>query len=135
MFIVLFVLTKFAVYCIFCGRAQKHFAFTEEDAISFGLRWGTARFFIGVAAGIPIAFIFAATQEIGLPVALSYMLSFIPARYVEWLLLFKLMARSKGALDIRANTWVMMGVGVSLALDLFAWTVIEFGNVNLKFFC
>jgi hypothetical protein len=36
---------------------------------------------------------------------------------------------------VRANAWIVMGVAVSLVLDLFAWTVIEFGNVNLEFYC
>jgi hypothetical protein len=133
--IVLFVIAKFIAYCAFCGLAPRWFA-TDENQVAVGLRWGAVRLLIGVAAGLPIGFAFAMGQEVGLPVFLSYLISFVPARCLEWFVLFTLFARSrKLRFDDRARTWIAMGVGVSLAFDLLAWTAMEFGDVNAKFFC
>ena len=134
--IVLFVLAKLAAYCIFCAQAPRWFEFPEPNLRSFGLRWGASRLLIGIAAGFPIVFIFATTLDSGWPFALSYAVSFVPARYVEWFALFILMARSRTlTFGVRANTWMMMGVALSVAFDfVFFWTVAA-GNVNLKFVC
>jgi hypothetical protein len=133
--IILFVIAKFTAYCVFCGLAPRWFA-TDENQVEVGLRWGAARLLIGIAAGLPIAFAFAMGEEIGLPVFVSYLISFVPARCLEWFVLFLLFARSrKLPLDAHARTWIAMGVSVSLAFDLLAWTAMEFGDVNAKFFC
>src|SRR6185503_8882530 len=134
--IVLFVFAKFAAYSVFCAQAPRWFAFPEPNSVSFGVRWGTARLLIGIAAGVPIAFIFAMAEDAGLPVFLNYAVSFVPTRYLEWLLLFLFFRASRELpFGVRANAWILMGVAVSLAFDLVAWTVLEFSNVNLKFFC
>ena len=57
-------------------------------------------------------------------------------RYLEWLLVFKLIARREQlAFGGRANTWILMGVAISSILDLIAWTAVEFGDVNIRFWC
>ena len=134
--IVLFVLAKLAAYCIFCAQAPRWFAFPQPNSIAFGIRWGIARLLIGIAAGFPIAFIFTMAEEAGLSVFPSYAVSFVPTRYLEWLLLFVFFRASRELrFGVRANAWIIMGVAVSLGLDLVAWGLLESGNVNLKFFC
>ena len=134
--IVLFVFTKFAAYSIFCSQAPRWLGFSAPSSIRFGLGWGALRLLIGLAAGVPIAFIFAMTEDAGLAPLPSYAVSFIPARYLEWLFVFMLLRASRPLpFGGRANLWIMMGVAVSMAFDLFGWTVMEFGNVNLKFWC
>lgn len=134
--VVAFVFTKFIAYCVFCSQAPRWFAFADPDAISFGARWGTGRFFVGIAAGFPIAFLFGISQEARFPDLLSYVVSFVPMRYLEWFVVFKLIAQSQQlAFGGRANTWILMGVAISSILDLIAWTVVEFGNVHLRFWC
>ena len=76
------------------------------------------------------------TEDAGLPVFIGYAISFVPTRYLEWFFLLMLLRVSREVpLGVRAHAWIMMGVAVSLAFDLLGWTVVEFGNVNLKFFC
>lgn len=134
--IVLFVLAKLLAYCAFCAQAPRWFVFPEPNAVAFGLRWGIARLVIGVAAGFPIAYIFTMAEEAGLSVFASYAVSFVPTRYLEWLLLFAFFRRSRAlTFGVRANAWILMGVAVSLVFDLIAWSLLESGNVNIKFFC
>jgi uncharacterized membrane protein len=133
--IALFVIAKFAAYSLFCAQAPKWFAFPEANTTSFGLRWGAARLVLGLAAGVPIAYLFALTEDYGLPLALTYAIILVLPRYLEWLILFKFLSWSRELeFSVRANTWIMMGVGVSLTLDFVALLFLEFGNVP-KFFC
>src|SRR5688572_4358421 len=93
--IVRFVLAKLVAYSIFCAQAPRWFAFLEPNSVAFGARWGTSRLLIGIAAGVPIAFIFTVTEDAGFPVFLSYAVSFVPTRYLEWLLLFLFLRASR----------------------------------------
>ena len=91
---------------------------------------------IGFAFGVYILFVFAFTQRLGVPEWVSYLLSFVPSRFMEWFALFYLFSRSRGlAFDAMAKKWVAVGVAVSLVSDLVAWFVLEFTDANIKFFC
>ena len=134
--IAFFVIAKFGAYCTFCAFAPRWFSFTDTSPVLFGLRWGAARLLIGIAAAFPIGFLYVVTVEAGFPLVASYAISFVPMRYLEWFLLFKLMAKGRGlAFDVRANNWILLGLSVSVALDLIALAAEYFGIASFKFFC
>ena len=131
--LVLFVTLKFLAYAALCAYAVRWFAL-EAPAVSFGLRWGAIRLVVGIAAGVPIAYLFTVMSD-ALPMVPAYLLSFVPLRLIEWsvVLLAFLGQQRRSVGVVSALGWIALGVSTSAGFDVVGVGLLELGNV--KFFC
>ena len=130
----IFVFVKYLSYGFVCAFAARSLKFRENDLLKFAITWGAARLLIGFIFGFLILTLYSKLEPFGQ--LISYIFSFGISRYIEWLILFYAMYRTKGLpFTVSSNVYIFSGITVSLLLDLIAWLFLEFGNANIKFFC
>jgi hypothetical protein len=131
--IIYFLIAKFLAYVGVCFFVHRFFLIDTSKPLRFSLSWAAARFCIGLMAALFLYLAFDQLHKLGLPDAVSYILSFGIIRYFEWLLLFGLI---KFIHDIpfgrKAQLFVFTGTAVSL---LFDWVAVLIGLHKMRFFC
>lgn len=118
MILVGLVLLKYLVYFGVCLAALPMLHLAVADRTSFALKWAGARLLLGLALGLPIAWLFASATDAKVPDTLAYLLSFVLIRYIAWLLVLGLIAKTYRVSDwTRGQLWVVLGVIASVTLD------------------
>jgi hypothetical protein len=133
MLLVAFIAAKFCLYCMICFLAVRIMNLAVESTQGFVLKWGVIRLAIGFVSGFFVSQAFDGLQTVGISDWLSYIVTFAPARYVEWLIVLRLMARRhKIHVRARGQLWVLLGTLVSIVSDQL---VLASGVDSLQFFC
>jgi hypothetical protein len=131
--IIVYVVSKFCVYCVICSLLAHSFNLELVSRWNFSIVWGAARFGLGLLFGVPIALLYFAFLSADLNSVLSYIVAFVPMRYVEWALLFALIAHKHSIpWSSKAHQWILSGAAASMLLDGIA---ILAGAKEIKFFC
>ena len=133
MILLLYVVAKYAVYAVCCYLLLRVVGLRVKDPISFAASWGGVRLLLGLTVGIPMFYVYTLWLSAGTSESVSYVLSFVLLRYIEWLLLFLLIARKHHLrLSARAQAWIVSGVLVSCAAD---WLAVQTKLTETKLFC
>jgi len=129
----LYAVSKFVLYCVVCFALAISFRLQLDSRWNFSITWGAARLGLGLLFGYPIALLFFWLLNSQTSATASYLIAFVPARIIEWGILFALIARRhRIPWGIRANAWVLGGAAVSILTDGLA---ILAGADRIKIFC
>jgi hypothetical protein len=115
----LYAVTKFAAYCLWCWAGLRLLAPASASAVR-SLKFGTLRWLLGLAFGVAAAIALGSVSRES--VATLYFGVYAPLRVVEWLIMAAVMRSEGRASDVvrspRAWLWIAGGVAVSFASDL-----------------
>jgi len=118
LFLLAFVLCKYFLYCAVCYMAVRILDLPVKSVAQFAVQWAVVRLGIGFVSGFFVFQLFTALLNAGLIDSLSYVLSFGIARYLEWFIVLKIIAkRYKIHVRARGHLWILIGTLTNVITD------------------
>jgi hypothetical protein len=125
----LYVLAKFLAYTFWCQRGLQIFQPGRRATSEAAAAWGAVRMLMGLVFGVLIwivaSGIFQALSQVPGTSAITYVIVYVPVRWLEWSLMAGMMspggisARSFGwGTDAAGRFWRLGGIVISCLADV-----------------
>ncbi len=116
---VLYGIVKYFAYAAWCMVGVKIFQSIDwRTSLKRGAGYGFARLFMGIGFGLIIFFVAVFVERIVRNENLTYLLVYIPVRFLEWAIMVALMGGESKSNVKRAFLWILGGVIISCIADL-----------------